>query len=74
MSLSDDVLDKFNALKKAHKSKTCWLAMAIAVLSVIEQNGDILPVDPANRALVGYAVSMAIVVLRLYTTGALNDK
>ena len=62
------------AFKKAYKSKTVWLGVAIALLSVV--NAFIVQIDlsPAAQASVGGLISSLIIVLRFMTTLPLSDK
>ena len=56
------------------KSKTVWFAILIAVLSVVLGYVALLPVTPVQQMLVGIAISVAVLVLRLVTTQPISQK
>lgn len=61
-------------IKSALRSRTVWLGIIVAVLSVLQGFIFKLPISPAEQALVGSAIAVAIVVLRAITTQPLNQK
>ena len=61
-------------IQTALRSRTVWLGIIVAVLSVLQGFIFKLPISPAEQALVGSAIAVAIVVLRAITTQPLNQK
>lgn len=62
------------ALSASLRSKTVWLGIITAVLSVLQGFVFKLPLTPAEQAMVGSAIAVAIVVLRAVTTQPLSEK
>lgn len=56
------------------KSKTVWYAILIAVLSIVQGYIGLLPMTPVAQMVVGIAISVGIVILRLVTTTAISEK
>ena len=56
------------------KSKTVWYAIVIAVLSIVQGYIGLLPMTPVLQMVVGIAISVGIVILRLLTTQPIGDK
>ena len=56
------------------KSKTVWYAIIIAVLSIVQGYIGLLPMTPVLQMLVGIAISVGIVILRLLTTQPIGEK
>ena len=56
------------------KSKTVWFAILIAVLSVVQGYVALLPVTSVQQMLVGIAIAVAVLVLRLVTTQPISQK
>lgn len=61
-------------MKKALKSRTIWFAIILAVLSVLQGFIFHIPVEPLYQATIGVALSVIVTVLRIITTGSLDDK
>jgi hypothetical protein len=62
-----------NQIKQALKSKTVWLGIALAVVSLLQGYVGYLP-TPAIQATVGSVFAALIVILRALTTMPLGDK
>lgn len=60
-------------IARAHKSRTVWFGILIAVMSVLQGFVFELPVEPIYQALIGCAIGIGVVLLRYYTTGGLED-
>jgi len=58
----------------AFKSKTVWLGIIVALLSVAQGFLFQIPVQPAVQAAIGGVIAVAIVVLRFMTTQPVSDK
>ena len=56
------------------KSKTVWYAIIIAVLSIVQGYIGLLPMTPVAQMVVGIAISVGIVILRLLTTQPISEK
>lgn len=58
------------------KSKTLAFSVLLAALGVVEQSGGLVTriVGEANVGAVMVAISIAVAVLRVYTTQALSEK
>ena len=56
------------------KSKTVWYAVIIAVLSIVQGYIGLLPMTPVAQMVVGIAISVGIVILRLLTTQPIGEK
>ena len=56
------------------KSRTVWFAILLAVLSILQGYVGLLPLTPFQQMLVGCAIAVCITVLRLITTGPVQDK
>jgi hypothetical protein len=56
------------------KSKTVWYAIIIAVLSIVQGYIGLLPMTPVAQMIIGIAISVGIVILRLVTTTAISEK
>ena len=56
------------------RSKTVWLGIIVALLSVAQGFLFQSPVQPAVQAAIGGAIAVAIVVLRFMTTQPVSDK
>ena len=56
------------------RSKTVWLGIIVALLSVAQGFLFQIPVQPAVQAAIGGAIAVAIVVLRFMTTQPVSDK
>jgi len=56
------------------KSKTVWYAIIIAVLSIVQGYIGLLPMTPVAQMVVGIAISVGIVILRLLTTQPIGEK
>ena len=58
------------------RSKTYWAAIAMAALTIVELNAQLLTqfVPPAYRAWLLLAWPLVMITLREITTGALADK
>jgi len=56
------------------KSKTVWYAIVIAVLSIVQGYIGLLPMTPVAQMVVGIAISVGIVILRLLTTQPISEK
>ena len=61
-------------LTQALKSRTVWLGIVVAVLSVLQGFVAQLPVSPLAQAGIGITIAVAIVVLRILTTQPLTEK
>lgn len=60
--------------KKALKSRTVWLGIIVMVLSVLQEYIDFLPVKTEYRILIGIFLGLIIILLRLKTTGSIDEK
>lgn len=60
-------------VRRMHRSKTVWFAVIISVMSVLQGVVFDLPISPVEQAVVGCVLAAGIVVLRYFTTGALDD-
>lgn len=58
------------------KSKTLAFSVLLAVLGVVEQSGGLVTqiVGASNVGAVMLAISIAVAVLRIYTTQSLSEK
>jgi hypothetical protein len=56
------------------KSKTVWLAIAIAALSVMQGFVFLLPVTPVQQMLAGVGIAVAVTLLRIVTTQPIAEK
>jgi|TARA_R110000868_G_scaffold176594_2_gene414455 hypothetical protein len=56
------------------RSKTVWLGIIVALLSVAQGFLFQIPVQPAVQAAIGGVIAVAIVVLRFMTTQPVSDK
>ena len=56
------------------KSKTVWYAIIIAILSIVQGYIGLLPMTPVAQMVVGIAISVGIVILRLLTTQPIGAK
>ena len=56
------------------KSKTVWYAIIIAVLSIVQGYIGLLPMTPIAQMVIGIAISVGIVILRLVTTTSISEK
>ena len=56
------------------KSKTVWYAIIIAVLSIVQGYIGLLPMTPVAQMVIGIAISVGIVILRLVTTTSISEK
>lgn len=61
-------------LKGALKSKTCWFAVIISVLSILQGFVFGIPIPIHYQALIGVLLSIVITILRFVTTRGLDDK
>jgi hypothetical protein len=61
-------------LKKALKSRTVWFGMAISGLGFIQSIVYEFPVSPAIQGVIGVILGAAIVLLRMDTDDAIDDK
>jgi len=59
---------------QALKSKTVWLGILVALLSVAQGFILQIPVHPLYQAAVGGVIAVAIVVLRYMTTQPVSEK
>jgi uncharacterized membrane protein YccC len=59
---------------QALKSKTVWLGIIVAVLSVLQGFIYKLPLTAVEQAAVGCVVGVAIVYLRFLTTQPIEEK
>lgn len=62
------------SLTQLLKSKTVWLAIVLAVLSVLQGSIGLLPLDPMGQMLVGIVLAVLITVLRIVTTQPISEK
>lgn len=58
----------------AFKSKTIWLGIIVALLSVAQGFIFQIPVPPVYQAAIGGVIAVAIVVLRFMTTQPIAEK
>ena len=58
----------------AFKSKTIWLGIIVALLSVAQGFIFQIPVPPVYQAAIGGMIAVAIVVLRFMTTQPIAEK
>lgn len=56
------------------RSKTVWLGIIVALLSVAQGFIFQIPVAPVIQAAIGGAIAVAIVVLRFMTTQSISEK
>jgi len=56
------------------KSRTVLFAILLAVLSVLQGYVGLLPFSPVEQMYVGIAISVAITLLRIITTGPISEK
>jgi len=56
------------------KSRTVLFAILLAVLSVLQGYVGLLPLSPVEQMYVGIAISVAITLLRIITTGPISGK
>jgi len=56
------------------RSKTVWLGIIVALLSVAQGFLFQIPVQPLYQAAIGGVIAVAIVVLRFMTTQPVSDK
>jgi hypothetical protein len=61
-------------IRQVLKSRTVWLAILTAVLSVLQGFVFKLPVTPMEQAVVGSVLAALIVILRAVTTVPLSEK
>jgi hypothetical protein len=61
-------------IRQVLKSRTVWLAIVTAVLSVLQGFVFKLPVTPMEQAVVGSVLAALIVILRAVTTVPLSEK
>lgn len=59
---------------KALRSRTIWFAIILAVLSVLQGFVFYIPFEPIYQAAVGVILAVIITLLRIITTGSLDDK
>ncbi len=59
---------------KLLKSRTVWLSIVLAMLSVAQGFVLKLPMEPMEQMYVGMAIAAAIVVLRILTTQPISEK
>jgi len=56
------------------KSRTVLFAILLAVLSVLQGYVGLLPLSPVEQMFIGIAISVAITLLRIITTGPISGK
>ncbi len=56
------------------KSKTVQVAIALAILSVLQGYVFLLPITPVQQMLVGLVIAVVVTILRFVTTSSLQDK
>lgn len=61
-------------LKKAMKSRTVWFGMIISGLGFVQSIIYEFPVSPAIQGVIGVTLGAVIVLLRMDTTDAIDDK
>lgn len=61
-------------LKNALRSRTVRFAMLLAVLSVLQGFIFQIPAHPVVQAIIGCAISVAIVLLRFITTQPISER
>jgi hypothetical protein len=61
-------------IRQVLKSRTVWLAILTAVLSVLQGFVFKLPVTPMEQAVIGSVLAALIVILRAVTTVPLSEK
>jgi hypothetical protein len=61
-------------IRQVLKSRTVWLAILTAVLSVLQGFVFKLPVTPGEQAVIGSVLAALIVILRAVTTVPLSEK
>ena len=59
---------------QALKSRTVWLGIIVALLSVAQGFIFQIPVTPLLQAAIGGAIAVSIVVLRFMTTQPVSEK
>lgn len=58
----------------AFRSKTVIFGLIVAALSALQGFVLVIPIDPLQQALIGFALSVIIIVLRFVTKVPLDDK
>lgn len=61
-------------LQNAWKSKTVIFAIIVAALSALQGFVLAINIDPRQQAVIGFVLSVIIIVLRFVTTTDLDDK
>lgn len=61
-------------LRHAFRSRTIQFAILLAALSALQGFILAIPIDPLQQALIGFALSVIIIVLRIVTNVPLNDR
>jgi hypothetical protein len=61
-------------LKKAFKSRTVWFGMVISGLGFIQSIVYEFPVSPAVQGIIGVVLGGIVVLLRMDTVDAIDDK
>lgn len=61
-------------LKNAWKSKTVVFGIIVAALSALQGFVLAINIDPAQQAMIGFVLSIIIIVLRFVTNTDLDDK
>lgn len=61
-------------LLRAYKSKTVIFGIIVAALSALQGFVLAINIDPIHQALIGFILSIIIIVLRFVTTTDLDDK
>lgn len=61
-------------LLRAYKSKTVIFGIIVAALSALQGFVLAINIDPMQQALIGFIISIIIIVLRFVTTTDLDDK
>ena len=62
------------SFKKALKSKTVWLGIILAALSALQGFVMDITMNPKIQAVLGFTLSVIIIILRFVTTGSIDDK
>lgn len=63
-----------NKLKKALRSKTVIFGIVLAALSALQGFVLAVEMEPKTQALIGFALSVIIIILRFLTTSSIDDK
>lgn len=61
-------------LRRAWRSKTIIFGIILAALSALQGFVLAIDIDPAQQAIIGFVISVVVIVLRFVTNTDLDDK